>query len=85
MSARTVLQDRSLDEKSGTQAFFGNFRTFETLAISKLAKIEGDLDPKQLLDWVMADQRNNVGAHRTLNDTTLHPSTQSRTPGRVAH
>jgi hypothetical protein len=63
MSAHTVSQDRSLDEKSGTQAFFGNFRTFETLAISKLAKPEGDLDPKQLLDWVMADQRNNVGAH----------------------
>jgi hypothetical protein len=59
----TLLQDRSDDEKSGTQAFFGNFRTFETLAILKVAKPEGDLNPQQLLEWVLAEQKNNVGAH----------------------
>jgi hypothetical protein len=63
VAALIWLQDRSDDEKSGTQAFFGNFRTFETLAILKMAKPEGDLNPQQLLEWVLAEQKNNVGAH----------------------
>lgn len=55
-----LAYDRSVDDKVGTQAFFGNFRTFETLAISRTARPEGDRSPEQLLEWVLSEQRNNV-------------------------
>jgi hypothetical protein len=55
------MQDRSTDDKAVVQAFFGNFKTVETLGITKLAKPEGDLSPQQLLDWVLTEQKNNVG------------------------
>lgn len=61
MAASCLTQDRSTDDKAVVQAFFGNFKTVETLGISKLAKPEGDLSPQQLLDWVLSEQKNNVG------------------------
>lgn len=56
----SLAYDRSADEKVGTQAFWGNFRTVETLAVLLAPKPEGDLTPQQLLSAVLAEQQNNV-------------------------
>lgn len=55
------LQDRSADEKLGAQSFFADFKTFTTCSILRLEKPEGQLSPQQLLEWVLAEQKNNVG------------------------
>jgi hypothetical protein len=55
------MQDRSADEKLGAQSFFADFKTFTTCSILKLAKPEGQFNPQQLLEWVLAEQKNNVG------------------------
>lgn len=61
----SLAYDRSADDKnpSGTQAFFGNFRTLETLSISRVPRPEGGLSPEQLLEWVLAEQRSNQSTY----------------------
>jgi hypothetical protein len=55
------MQDRSDSAELGTQVFFGDFRTFETLSIFKLEAGSDDSEsPEQLLERVIAEQRDNA-------------------------
>lgn len=75
------LQDRSADEKLGAQSFFADFKTFTTCSILKLAKPEGQLSPEQLLEWVLAEQKNNVGCAGLWPAATALQVDQQQHPG----
>ncbi|KAF8072935.1 hypothetical protein HT031_000595 [Scenedesmus sp. PABB004] len=55
-----LAYDRSDTPELGTKSFWGNFRTFETLAISRLDLPPGEQpSPEALLAASLAEQRNN--------------------------
>eukprot|EP00879_Flechtneria_rotunda_P003182 GHRR01003405.1.p1 GENE.GHRR01003405.1~~GHRR01003405.1.p1 ORF type:complete len:282 (+),score=67.66 GHRR01003405.1:203-1048(+) len=63
----TLAYDRSDSAELGTQVLFGNFRSFETLSIFKLQQrtdqAGASLDPQQLLEQAIAQQRDNQSTY----------------------
>lgn len=74
-----LAYDRSDKADLGTQAFFGNFNTFETLSIFKQQRPENaaELSPAQLLEAVLAEQRNNQS---TFGFDVASPTPAPRVP-----
>ncbi|KAF6266597.1 hypothetical protein COO60DRAFT_5273 [Scenedesmus sp. NREL 46B-D3] len=74
-----LAYDRSDKADLGTQAFFGDFNTFETLSIFKQQQPENaaDLSPEQLLQAVLAEQRNNQS---TFGFDVVNPIPTPRVP-----
>ena len=72
------MQDRSDSAELGTQVFFGDFRTFETLSIFKLEAGSDDSEsPEQLLERVISEQRENAS---TFGFTLISVSYTHLTP-----
>eukprot|EP00882_Tetradesmus_deserticola_P022156 GHRQ01024045.1.p1 GENE.GHRQ01024045.1~~GHRQ01024045.1.p1 ORF type:complete len:294 (+),score=82.40 GHRQ01024045.1:281-1162(+) len=74
-----LAYDRSDKADLGTEAFFGNFNTLETLSIFKQQQPENAavLSPEQLLQAVLAEQRNNQS---TFGFDVVNPIPTARVP-----